>query len=264
MIGRGTAIGLSVLCALLFSAIAVQSASAAKAVNTTAVTCFKSAGTLDFEDAHCDKKVGHENGPYGHAAIPLNTATEIESTNELTGGATDPGVLLGKAFGAATEITCNKVNGDAELHNVETSGKHTVTGTSEVQYTECSVQKPSKCDVEEPIEFSANAEGFEESGNMGINFTPASGSTFVELTYINNGAEKCALNGQTISVTGSVVATASGAAANAEHTGATADYDHTKITGRKTLQVGGVAAGLEVTTTVRAKDGTPLSATTTT
>lgn len=265
MIGRGTTVGLSLLCALFFSAIVVQSASAAKAVNTTAVTCAKTfSGGQGFSDPHCDKTV-FSGAEYEHKAIPADTTTEIETDNTLTGGATDPAVLAGKSFGVATEITCNKVSGTGTLHNTESEGKfHTVTTTLTTKYTECSVQKPLKCDVKEPIEFTANVEGFEEGENMGINFKPAVGETFVAISYINNGAESCVLNGKAINLTGSAVATSAGTAPNAKHSGATSDFDHAKLTGRKTLLFGGVAAGLENTGTVRMKEEDAIAFTTTT
>ena len=86
MIGRRATVGLSLLCALAFCAFAAQSASAAKAVNTTAFTCVEGA-TKDFSDAHCDTKVTAGTGQYGHVVIPQGTTTEVVGENTTTGGA---------------------------------------------------------------------------------------------------------------------------------------------------------------------------------
>lgn len=267
MIGRRTAVGLSLLCALLFSAIVVQSASAAKAVNTTAFTCVEKGGNTDFEDAHCDKKVPAGTGKFGHVAIKNDETTEITIDNSVTGGAEDPWVLAGKAFGAATEVTCNKVHGTGQLHNVETTGKHTLTGEVTIVLTGCSVQKPSKCDVKEPIEVKTTFEGVEglgpEGKGMGLEFKPKEGSLLFSLNYINNGAESCALNGKSVKVEGSVLAKGA-PGPTAQHSGATVDYDHAELTMLGGLQCGGVAAGIENTLTLRMKDGNPIAATTTT
>ena len=276
MIGRRTTVGLSLLCALLFSAIAVQSASAVKAVNTTAVTCVEGGVTKDFSDAHCDTKVPAGTGKFSHEAIPNDTTTEITTDNTTTGGATDPAVLKGKAFGVASEITCNKVAsqaGKAFFHNIEHAAtkQHTVTGTLISSFTECSVQKPLKCDVKEPIVVEAEGEAVEglESGGkketMGFQVKAKAGKPFAAITYINNGAEKCALNGKIVNVTGSAIATGTPEPSKAnKHSGATGTYDHTKITENKELLLGGEAAGLDLTTTVRMTGGNPIALTTTT
>ena len=279
MIGRKTTVGLSLLCALLFSAIAVQSASAAKAVNTTAVTCVENGGKKDFKDAHCDEKVVEGTGKFGHEAIANDTTTEIGVTNTLTGGATDPAVLKGKAFGAAAEITCNKVASEAKksfIHNVESpEKKHTVTGTVVVNYTDCSVQKPAKCDVKEPIQVKAEFEGVEglESADktkketMGVQFKAKGAEAFAKIEFVNLGAEKCSLDKKTVSVEGSAIGTGTPEPSKAnKHAGATVNFDHTKITATKELIFGGEAAGFDNTATVYMEDAfkRPISLTTTT
>lgn len=267
MIGRRATVGLSLLCALMFCAFAAQSASAAKSTKTTAVTCVEKGGNEDFEDAHCDKKVADFKGKFGHEAIPNKTTTEITVDNTTTGGATDPAVLKGKAFGASSEITCTTVHGEGTIHNEETSGKHTVTGTITVKYTGCSVQKPAKCEVAEPIEFKSDFEGVEEVGSekneMGVEFKPhEGGKVFVGITFKNKGAESCAFNGKTINVEGSAIARGTPASSE-EHSGATSRFLHNTITTDKTLIFGGEAAGFESINTVRMKNGNPISLTTT-
>jgi hypothetical protein len=84
---RTTVVGLSLLCALLFSAFAAPSAFAAK--GTTAYTCVPGGGTMKFyTDAHCtaeDNKIG-KNG-----LTEINPGTEtpnVIGTNEKTAAET--------------------------------------------------------------------------------------------------------------------------------------------------------------------------------
>ena len=272
MIGRRAAVGLSLLCALVLCAFAAQSASAAKAVNTTAFTCVAGAGQKDFSDAHCDTKVTAGTGKFGHEAVALNETKSLDADNETTGGATNPIVLLGKALGAATEITCSSMNtntGGSAVHNVEAEKKHTMTGNGAAEFTECSVQKPAKCDVKEPIEVNAVFEGVEGLGpgknEMGVEFKPAEGKPFASITYINKGAESCALNGKNINVTGSAIGTSNISQTNS-WTGATIVFNHAKITEAKTLLFGGETAGVQLTTTPKGASGGahPIPITTTT
>lgn len=274
MTGRRATAGILLLCALVSCAFSAQSASASKAVNTTAVTCVKGGGEEDFADAHCDEQVGVGEGEFGHVEISPGTKVVFTVDNQTTGEATDPAVLLGKAYGAATEITCTKVHGEGTLENIEhkEAKQHTVTGTVVVKYTGCSVQKPGKCDVIEPLEVRATFEGVEglgaEKDGMGVEFAPDESKVFTEITYDDNGAEQCALDGKSINLEGSAVATGIPAAGE-EHSGTTPDFDHAKNTALGTLvtSVAGsakVAAGFESTGTVRAKGGNPISLTTTT
>ena len=266
MIGRKTTVGLSLLCALLFSAITVQSASAAPAINTTAVTCVENGGKKDFSDAHCDTKVTEGTGKFGHVEIARDTTEEITINNDVTGKSTDPAILAGKAFGAATEILCSTVHGDGWIENFGNEKEHRFEATVTFEYSECSVAKPSKCDVEEPIEVRAIARGVEgiapEGKGMGVSFGPDESKNLTQITYINKGAESCALNGKTVNLEGSAIAT--GKEPKVKHSGATPDFDHARITGEGTLLFGGVAAGFENTGTVRMKGGGPIALTTTT
>lgn len=269
MIGRRATVGLSLLCALMVCAFAAQSASAAKGLNTTAFTCVKG-GTEQFEDAHCDKTGPNQEGPYGHVAIEKDVTTDVTADNSTTGGATEPAILKGKAFGAALQITCTKVHGEGKLHNVESEkdGKkvHTVTGSLTTNFSSCSVQKPSKCTVKEPIVVEAVGEGVEELGaeknEMGVEFKPASGTTFVEITL--EGSE-CALKGKPFKVQGTAIATGGTATQKEKWGGATAVF--TNAMTKETLEIGGVAAEFETKTTVRmapegGKEQNPISLTT--
>jgi hypothetical protein len=256
MIGRRTVVGLSLLCALMFSAIAVQSASAAKAINTTAFTCVAKAGG-GFADAHCDSGVG---GNFGHEPIAVGTTTETEATNEAGKNA----VLKGELGGVKMEITCETVKDEkGTVTNTEPAAKsHQVSGSATVNFTKCTVNKPNKCTVKEPISTNVNFEGVEGLGagknEMGLEFKPQAGEIFTTITL--EGAE-CALKGKPLEVKGTAVAT--GAPAPTEkHAGCTLNF--TNAMTKETLSIGGKAAEFSSITTVKRKGGNPIALTTVT
>jgi hypothetical protein len=242
MMERRSTIGLALLCAFALCALAAQSAMAqvgTKSVNTTAVTCVFEGGNLDFADEHCGEKVANGTGKYGHVAIKNDATTEVEVS--LVGSAK----LLGTMAGVNTEITCNKVKsveGKSFLHNVETSGKHTVTGTAQVNFTECTVHKPLKCRIKEPILTTADAvgvEGLNGKNEAGIEFIgEGAENTFSELSFENKSAEeKCSLlnGGKPFLSKGSAIATGK-TPPGEKHGGATGVLEDAN--GMETLEIG--------------------------
>jgi hypothetical protein len=276
MIGRRGIAGLSLLCALMFCAFAAQSASAQvgiKSTNTTAWTCVKGGGNLDFADEHCDVKVTIGNGEYGHEPIGLNTTTKIEVLN-----AGKAPFFKGTVAGAVTEVECANVASVAEksmIHNVETELKHTVTGEVQVNFTKCTVKNPKECKIKEPITTTATFGGVEGlkpgGGEMGVEFN-GSGveKTFAELSY---EGEKCSLKGQTFKVKGSVIATGGTPTQTEDHSGATSVYiPHKEKATVKELEEGmqtlEIAKNKEqfftATFTTKMVGGNPITLTTTT
>ncbi len=236
MIGRNATAGLALLCALLFSAFAVQSASAqvgTHATNTTAFTCVAGGGNLDFSDAHCDTKVTAGTGTHGHQAISAGTKTDVEVTNNKTKNNTTESTvakLNTTHLAVQVEVTCTVVkSSNSFLENVEKEGKHTVEGTVKVEFTKCTVAKPANCTVKEPIETIAKAKGVEglkfgaETKAMGLEFVQDEGKNFAELTF---EGEKCTFKGKTFPVTGSAIATGTPNPSQAtKNSGATANYE---------------------------------------
>lgn len=219
MIGpRVSVAGLLLLTALLVSAFAAQSASAAKSVNTTAVTCVTEPSAKgDFSDAHCDSS-SPEKGNFAHSLIPLGTTTEIDATNEKVTEETkksEPAVLKGKIALAKVTIECAVVKNLPEkslLHNVETEGKHTVTGEVAVEYRSCEVKEMAKCVIAEPVVAEATFEGVEKLGagknEMGVEFKgKGAEETFTNIEFKNKGAEACSLNGKQFPAKGSAIGT---------------------------------------------------------
>lgn len=255
MIRRKAVIGLSVLCALAFCAVAAASASAK---GTTVFTCSKSATTKSFHDAHCTETSGTLE--YGHIAVPAGESTELKVEG------TTSQVLKGSISGVSVELSATTVelkpetmgtivNTDHGTEPMDFSGKGTFT------YTGVKVLKPSGkgCVVKEemvstePLTFTSIVG--EGATKTGVEFTPAAGKgqPFAEITI-----EKCSttsLNG-TFSLKGSLVGTPHGATLN---------FTEASTAG---LTIGGNAATLNGSTTVLGRKSTdssytPLSVTTT-
>jgi hypothetical protein len=202
MTGRRAIVGLSLLCALAFCAFAAPSASAA---GTTAVTCVETPKGEGFSDAHCDNAVS-EGATFKHEAIPANTTTEIELTNEKTTADTKGAVsslLTGELGGVkAVEITCKTVKGTGSLTNKEEKGSMLASGSATIEHSECVVAKPAGCIVKEPILYEANFKTYGNETEMGVEFTGAKAGEFGAITYKNKGAEKCVFNEKTIGISG--------------------------------------------------------------
>jgi len=267
MIGRRATVGLSLLCALAFSAVAVEGAGATVSNNTTAVTCAKE-GLLEFSDAHCDKNVG-PGSTFGHVSlpVPLGQPTEIETSNETTGGVTIPEKFFGEPFKVQTEIECTKATGTGTVTNTEEpagSHNHKVDTTGTKNLTSCTVKKPAKCTVKEPIEMkveSVGVDGLEGKGEMGVESKPKGGGT--TLTTITLEGSECALKGKPFNVEGTMIGTSGSGSNTNKWSGATTVF--TKLMTEKTLKAAEKFAWWEGTTTIRMKGGgNPIVLTTTT
>jgi hypothetical protein len=223
---NGRRFSLALLLALAGCAAVAQGAVAqvgTQAVNTTAVTCVASVEGF-FEDSHCDKKLASPTGKFEHAAISKDTTTEIDAP--IVG----PWLITTALAGVKTEVSCSKaasVAGKSFIHNVESSGKHTATGTVQLNFTECTVIKPSKCVVKEPINLKATFEGVEKleptsKNEMGIEFDIET-EEGLGLTFANKGAETCSLNngGKPFQIHGSMIATGNTPTQKEKHSGAT-------------------------------------------
>jgi hypothetical protein len=246
MTGRRAIVGLSLLCTLVFCALAAQGASAAPGKNTTAFTCVENGGAKDFEDPHCDQKVAAGEGKFGHVPIALNQTTEITVTNAKTKNNTvesSPTVFKFEFAGEVVEVSCKTVHGLGTLHNVEPILKeHKVTGTLTIKVTGCKVEKPAKCFVKEPIEFKTEFEGVEELGpeknTHGLEFKPHKEGPFA-LIEINFVGLECVLKGKVAPIVGTMIATGT-PNPKEKHSGATLKF--TKEMTKETLTVDGKPA----------------------
>jgi hypothetical protein len=282
MIGSRAVIGLSLLCALLFSAFAVQSASAATS-GTTAVTCVPvGEGKGDFKDAHCDEKVELNKGSFAHKELTANPTTEVEGTNAGTKNKTaesTTAVLEGEAALSKVEITCTGLNWVQTLENKVVGEHHEAVGKGanagggfSIVYSGCLVDKPANCtvkdritNVEKVIDFRVTTATSETVGagknEMGVVFSPEviGGVTqpLAEITF--GGGVTCPLNGQSFPFQGSFVGTGA-PASTAVHAGATVNF--TAAMTKETLKFAGKAASLTSVGTVKMKGGNPIALTT--
>jgi hypothetical protein len=187
MIGRRSIVGLALLSVLAFSAFAAQGASAAweTANSTTAVTCVKGGGKLDFKNADCSERVTAGSGTFGHVAIENEVRTAIETSSS------ESSILTAELLGAKFTITCKKTVPDAEavapnesfIENTSTGGTNMdLHGTSAVVLQECSqTGNGAKCTVPN-ITLKTLFHGVEnpagEKGPMAVQFE-ADGQTFL-------------------------------------------------------------------------------------
>jgi hypothetical protein len=122
MIGRRAVIGLSLLCALAFSAIAVASASA-ETKTTTAFTCVPAEGGAGFSKEHCAAADAVASGAkFKHVEIKPGESTTFEATNEKTAEETKSStnaVFSTSVGGLKAVITAKKVLIHGTVENFE-------------------------------------------------------------------------------------------------------------------------------------------------
>jgi triacylglycerol lipase len=255
MTGRRAVVGLSLLCALLFSALVAQSASATK--GTTAFTCSSGAAAKGFSDAHCDK--GTSEGSYGHIGIEPDQEVEIEITNAKTkNGTTEttPAVLKSVIFKVSIEISCSTVSGSGKATNkvIGETMQNEGTGIG-IKYSGCTVLKPTKgCQVKESLEITGSSLTVETLGagknEMGVEFKPKAGKPFAEIIF--EGSE-CALKGKAVPLTGTAIATGSrGSTEGVTSSGATLIFTNEMT--KETLKLGEQTAELSSTVALNVKE----------
>jgi hypothetical protein len=267
MTGRRAIVGLCMLCALAFSALMAQGASA-ETKGTTAFTCKEEAGTIGFADAHCKEPVS-TGAKFQHVAFAANTPTKITGNNITTGVERSIAKLRSTQAGIEEELQAEEVEGEGELENVlEASGEHALHAKGTIVYKKVSVLKPAGkgCKVFEDLENKEmGVEGVVKtkplkatSAGQGdrILLEPETGTTFATFWVTNCTTE--ALNG-TYEVTGKLTATTEGA---------TLIATHNDVTTQGTLKTRGQKSGLDGSLTIKGTDlpgdkvDTPLSVTT--
>ncbi|HEX6827076.1 MAG TPA: hypothetical protein VF077_12235 [Nitrospiraceae bacterium] len=279
MNGRRAVVGLCMLCALLVSAFAAQSASATESIGTTAFTCVKGAAPKDLRGEHC-LTTGEAPQEYGHVAIAEGETTELTGTNKKTESNTTVdriGKLKETIGGVPLELQATEVSGSGSMTNAKTAGgEHYVHGSGTITFTGVTVTDPPGrgCKVfthKEDGSGNPGEEGAEgivhtlplkattEGQGDNLKFTPAVGEKFANF-WITCTTKLAAIEG-TWSCTGSVKGQPTTPA------GATTDFAHATVTAENTLKCRGSKAGIDGALTLkgRANSGqpyTPLSATT--
>lgn len=264
MNGYRATVGLCLLCAIVVSAMAAQSATA-RVGGTTMFTCKKLGPGHNFTKAHCkgaDLSVG--KGEYEHVTVAEDTTTEFVTSNEGNGPNTETPVvtrLRSVISGIAFEIQSTKSTGFGTITNMTgEAGEHTVSGAGVFFHTGLTVTAPKEkgCKVKGG-EIKTNPLKIHRSGlEMELEFEPEKVVPIEEFEI--EGCSVGALNG-VYKLEGSMRATVDGA---------TLDFTDPRITEQGTLTLRGQKAGIDGTTTISGVDFaagdteyTPLSFTTT-
>ncbi|HUB99003.1 MAG TPA: hypothetical protein VMS11_04175 [Solirubrobacterales bacterium] len=274
MIGRRAVVGVCMLCALLVSAFAAQSASAVTK-GTTAFTCAKVAQpgvktTKGFSDEHCTKPTENnekelEKVKFEHVEIAQDVTTHAKLTNEKTANETteaEPGLLKATVATIPIELKATGVastsGGWLENKKVEVEKEkfeHYSFGEGQINFTGVTVVTPKNCKV-----VSALGEGVVETTQLVattkgqgdfLKFEPKAGpaTAFAEFEIVKGpGAEECAA-AQKVKIVGSVKGVPNGA---------TTTFTHEEVTTQGTLRFGSAAgpkAGLTGKATITAGKG---------
>ncbi|HET7444431.1 MAG TPA: hypothetical protein VFJ57_07210 [Solirubrobacterales bacterium] len=270
MIGRKAMVGLALLCALVFGAVSAQSAFA---VGTTVATCKLNTGKGAFKDAHCSTK--EAGGNYEAPEVTENAETFFEGSNSLTKAettASTPAVLTSTVEGVATEVECSTSASTGGFKNKETEESKIMYAESQgaiklttITYTGCVVQKPKAAGEECTVNSKGKAAGTIVTNQLsGITGTEkiggveemyvvvlGPGEVFAELTFTAVGGKTCpaALTKKALALTGE---------AKLEAIGATMVSPHPNPKIASTLKLGGFAATLTSSETMRMdKEGGP-------
>ncbi|HVQ59921.1 MAG TPA: hypothetical protein VMS60_13535 [Solirubrobacterales bacterium] len=256
MNGRKAIAGLCMLCALLASAFAAQSASAI--TGTTAVTCksgLGDTGKQTWADSHC--KTG-ASGPFGHYKIAENTTTEL--TVRAGSEASKFKATLG---GVAVTFTSTSLTGTGSMENKvdDPTGEHFVHATGAIVFSGVTVSPFTKCFVyTDDGTTNPGAQGVIDTEELtlttreqgdAIKGTPKTGNVFARFwigdkNKVVTGGGECTIAG-TYLLTGSTVFTPEGA---------TLAATHNKVTEQNTLKLGTgettIKAGFEGSLTIEA------------
>lgn len=260
MTGRRGAIGICLLCALVFSAFAAQGAGAVT-LGTTGFTCKekKEPGGAGFSGPHCTAAdVVKTGAKYEHVAIAQNQVTEGRVTNTTTGGETQVARLKSTIAGVEVELQATGTLGEATGTNkLAANGEHFIEGTGQTSYSGVSVTKPAGkgCKVKAGEFKTKLLKGTSAGQGMEGKLEPAEGTTFGEFEI--EGCSIAAING-VYQITGSI---------KCPGDGATVLCTHAATTAQGTLKMRGQKAGVEVTTTATGRANsteafTPLAVTT--
>ncbi|HEX6666680.1 MAG TPA: hypothetical protein VF081_08810 [Solirubrobacterales bacterium] len=277
MNGRRAIVGLCMLCALLVSAFAAQSASAI--TGTTAFTCVKGGGGKDLRGEHC-LATGSAAQEFGHVAVAENTTTDLSATNLKSANETitrSTWRLTVTIAGVPMELTATDVSGSGWLENKQSSSiEHYAHGKGTLTFTEVIVAKPENkgCKVTTHKEDGSGSPG--EEGEAGVVHTreltattegqgdvvkiqAADGGNFANFWITcEKGKEVPAIEG-TWSCNGSVKGVPSGA---------TTAFTGTETTTQNTLKCKNTKTGFEGSSTMSGREKgsaealTPLAQTT--
>ena len=240
MNGRRAIVGLCLLCAMAFNAIAAQSASAAK--GTTMFTCSASAPTKSFGTAHCNTA----GSGFGHVEVAQDLTTHTKYVN------TTLQLFQSTIAGTAFLLETNALTGTGSCFN-RLNGKEHWIQCSEIKlkYTAITVGIPEGCGVKGlpggagVVETKA-LKATTQTELMAIKLEPETGTTVAEWEW--TGEPVCPFSGK-----GKFVGTITCVPSGAELV-----CNHAEVTASKTLRFGSAAgnpAGYEGRATITGGEG---------
>jgi hypothetical protein len=253
MIGRRAVIGLSLLCALVFSAIAAPGAMA-ETKTATAFTCVPAEGGAGFSKEHCREADAVSSGAkFKHAEIPPGEWTATHASNEKTAEETKAstnGVVTATVGGLKATITCKKITVTGEIENFEdpvTKAMDIKGRKGVIHASECvlsgALATIEGCKVENETIITNELDGTSLVGTMEAESSPPGG---VFATIRLTGCKTKSLNETGLSVTGTMKGIGDGATGE------------TTVASSSGLKVAGQSASLTSKVTVRMTNGTTL------
>ncbi|HEX6666681.1 MAG TPA: hypothetical protein VF081_08815 [Solirubrobacterales bacterium] len=254
-------VGLCMLCALLFSAFAAQSASAI--TGTTAFTCKKNAAPEDRRGEHCLNE-GTAPKEYGHVPIAENTTTELIASNAKTLNNTAESSVIKLRLtvaGIPVELQATGLSGSGWIENKKAaSGEHYSHTKGTTTFTGVTVTEPKErgCKVYTHKEDGSGNPG--EEGEVGVihtkeltgttegqgdnfKFTPAAGEVFANFWLT------CTTKVEACEGTWSIVGSVKG-----QPNGTTSTLNHATTTAENTLKGRGAKAGFDGNLTISARE----------
>ncbi len=200
MNGRRAIIGLLLLCALVFCAVG---ASGASAKGITGFECVKGGEGPKFKDADCD--ITNAGGEWGHKEFTVIFVDTKKISEKYK--------LNTTLLTLATEVNCTEQTTEGSVEN-KAGPPMKAEGTATITFNSCTVNKPAKCVVKQPIIAKTAVKTVfvnEAKEEYGLEYSPT-GASFTELTFENKGAEKCGIanGGKAFPVKGSLIGTGSG------------------------------------------------------
>ncbi|HEX6667316.1 MAG TPA: hypothetical protein VF081_12045 [Solirubrobacterales bacterium] len=256
MNGRRAIVGLCMLCALLVSAFAAQSASAI--TGTTGFTCVKGGGEKTLRGTHC-LTTGTKPQEYGHLAIEQDKTTEAITTNANTESETTTssiGRLRVTIAGVPLELSATGASGVGWGENrVAANGEHYGYGEGTTTFTGVEVTQPAgrgcqvythkeagggsdegEVGVIHTRQLKATSQGLGDSGKL----EAADGANFANFWITCTKEPKIPAIEGTWSCSGSIKSVPNGA---------TIFYSHAETTAQNTLKCKGTKTGVEIKTT---------------
>ena len=228
------AAGTAALFALVLSAFAVSSVSAAGLRTFTCV----SNGNGDLHGDHClasGVESWHSHLSFGQNLRTTGTWDNANTAAETT--AAQPAILKGTLSGVAAEIECTEVTGSGSFENKETTGGELYGhSTGVTTFKGCKMLKPAGCTIAAELttnNLTTTTEGVQTAeAPHTVLVKPAGETSFIEIT-----TTKCTNEGlnQTYPVSGSFKAKANAG---------TVTSIHSDVTAQNTLKFGGQKAGL--------------------